>query len=91
MLMLIVFMILALFYLEINSVAAGKKSKSVEKFGGGIHVRFSKLKLTKFRPRTKTIYWRSLMCKISFKRMYIYHLINAIVKVIIKVIVKVMQ
>ena len=63
MLMLIVFMILALFYLEINSVAAGKKSKSVEKFGGGggIHVRFSKLKLTKFRPRTKTIYWRSLI------------------------------
>lgn len=33
--MLIVFMILALFYLEINSVAAGKKSKSVEKFGPG--------------------------------------------------------
>jgi hypothetical protein len=48
------------------------KSQPVDKLGGGMHVTFSKLKLTKSRPRTTMIYWRILMRKISLKRVCIY-------------------
>jgi hypothetical protein len=34
-------------------------------------VTYSKLKLTKSQHATTTIYWKNLMCKISFKRLYI--------------------